>query len=261
MRLGKTHFQKQSCYWVTFKPNISLDNYLKIKKPFKFNGYIRRGAFVDELFCDYRKMLFPQQNFSYQNATIFRIVLRDVNKYIEKSGTPKLAKPRAATFWNEGMLEYKGRVTATDLNHAYWRIAFLKGYISEQTYNKGLEDEVKPMRNSALANLTSQKEWFLLRDGEVTKTSFVIRKDDALSIIYNDIRYTCYEIMHELRLLLGKDFICYKIDCLYYVDTKKNRKLVQDFITERGIEWKQLEETNINNHKKQKKHEKSNSIN
>jgi len=260
MRLGKTHFKKQRCYWVTFKPNISLDKYLQIKKPFRFNGYIRRGAFVDELFCDYRKMLFPQQNFSHQNATIFRVVLRDVNKYIAKNGTPKLVKPRAATLWNNDMSQYEGRVTATDLNHAYWRIAYQNGYISEPTYNMGLEDEVKPMRNSALANLTSKKEWFLLRDGEVTKTSFVISKDDALTIIYNNIRYTCYGIMHDLRLLLGADFICYKVDCIYYVDTKKNRKLVQDFITALDMEWKQLEEQNIKNHKKQK-HEKSNPIN
>jgi hypothetical protein len=63
--------------------------------------------------------------------------------------------------------------------------------------------------------------------------------------------------MKDLSVLLGKDFICYKVDCIYYVDSKKNRKLVQSFIGDKNMDWKQLEEHHIANHKKQK-HEKSN---
>ena len=37
------------------------------------------------------------------------------------------------------------------------------------------------------------------------------------------------------------DFICYKTDCIYYLDTEENRKLVNDFFKEKDLLMKQLE--------------------
>ena len=261
MRLGKQHFQRQFCGWVTFKRSVTIDKYLELKKPFKFNGYIRRGAFVDELFCDNRRMVFPREGFKTGNIWIYRFVMIDVTKYLKDGGSVTLGRQCPAVLWNRAMAEYEGKITGTDINHAYWRIAYKKGYITMRTYSRGLEIEEKALRNSALANLTSNKEWFVLKDGQVTNKSFMINKMDDLSTVYTDIRYTCYRMMREISELLGNDFICYKVDCIYYVDTKKNRKLVQDYINSLDMEWKQLEETNIKNHKKQKKHEKSSAIN
>jgi hypothetical protein len=47
-------------------------------------------------------------------------------------------------------------------------------------------------------------------------------------------------MMYELSVLLGKDFFCWKTDCIYYRNTPKNIKTVQDYFDEREILWKQL---------------------
>ena len=69
-----------------------------------------------------------------------------------------------------------------------------------------------------------------------------MKYDPILHKIYSNIRYTCYAHMMKLAELLGDDFICYKTDCLYYKDTKENRKMVQDFLDSEAMEWKQLVE-------------------
>jgi hypothetical protein len=40
--------------------------------------------------------------------------------------------------------------------------------------------------------------------------------------------------------MLGKDFIAYKTDCIYYVDTEKNRNLVNDYFDKNDLTYKQL---------------------
>jgi hypothetical protein len=47
--------------------------------------------------------------------------------------------------------------------------------------------------------------------------------------------------MNQVKRKLGKDFLCYKTDCIYYIDTKENRKKVNDFFKEKELFSKQLE--------------------
>jgi hypothetical protein len=252
MNLGKTHFQRQKCHWITFKPNSSSNNYLNTLNKLKIDGYYREGSYVNEIFCDGRRVLFPKMKFNRNCFWIYNSVIKDIKAYLEKN-KPKKTKRFPAVLWNKDMKQFEGRITATDIDYAYWRIAFLRGYISEQTYIKGLDIEDKAMRNSSLSNLTSEKQWYIIQNGILTKKNFLVSKPDSYSMIYEDIRFFCYKLMKDLSLLLGNDFICYKVDCIYYVDTEKNRKLVQGFLNDNEIEWKQLEEPNIKkNHKKQK---------
>lgn len=50
--------------------------------------------------------------------------------------------------------------------------------------------------------------------------------------------------MMTMAKMLGEDFICYKTDCIYYVDKPENRKMVQEYLDIFGLEWKQLVEPN-----------------
>ena len=47
--------------------------------------------------------------------------------------------------------------------------------------------------------------------------------------------------MTQVQKRLGKDFLCDKTDCIYYIDTKENRKIVTDFFKEKDLLMKQLE--------------------
>jgi hypothetical protein len=49
--------------------------------------------------------------------------------------------------------------------------------------------------------------------------------------------------MMTMANLLGDDFICYKTDCIYYKQTKKNVELVTTYLDSVGIDYKQLVET------------------
>ena len=69
----------------------------------------------------------------------------------------------------------------------------------------------------------------------------IIEGDKDLQQIYKLIRYTCYRYMSQVKKILGKDFLCYKTDAIYYMDTKDNRKKVRDFLNQKNLLMKQLE--------------------
>jgi hypothetical protein len=46
--------------------------------------------------------------------------------------------------------------------------------------------------------------------------------------------------MNNLATMLGDDFVCYRTDCIYYKDTKKNRDLVYTYLDSVAMHYKQL---------------------
>jgi hypothetical protein len=172
---------------------------------------------------------------------VFKSVINDVKKHIlthkirEKEKLP-------VNYWNPKNKAYKGKLTATDLDHAYWRIAFLNEFISMNTYLKGLELKDKSLRLAALANLSSMKEFQVIKEGVITEETITLKYDPILHKVYSNIRFTCYEHMMNIANMLGNDFICYKTDCVYYKDKPENRLLVQEYLDSVAMEWKQLVE-------------------
>ena len=118
----------------------------------------------------------------------------------------------------------------------------MEGVITQRTYLRGLEIKDKSLRLAALANLASSKEYQVIRGGEITDETVVLKYDPVLQRIYNNIRYACYGHMAEMAKLLGDDFICYKTDCIYYRDTPENREKVHTYLDSVGLDWKQLVE-------------------
>ena len=119
------------------------------------------------------------------------------------------------------------------------------GIISQKIYDKGLILENKSLRLASLSNLSSKKEYQIIKDGELTQEYKILRYNEVLHIIYDNIRYTCYEYMSNIATLLGDDFICYKTDCIYYVDTENNRQIVHNFLTSNNLLFKQLIEDDV----------------
>lgn len=207
----------------------------------KANGYFREGSYSDEIIWDDRKFVIPAKRGINTGIWAFRAVLSDVRLYIdERRIREKQRLP--VNLWNDKMKKFRGKITATDVDHAYWRIAYLQGVITEKTYKKGLELKRKDLRLAALANLASSKEYKIIKDGEITKKTKVLRYDPILHKVYNNIRFTCFEYMMEMAKMLGEDFICYKTDCIYYKDTEQNRLMIQTYLDSNNLEWKQLVE-------------------
>jgi hypothetical protein len=213
----------------------------------KANGYIKKGVFTNEIVWGNYSYIFSKLDRKKQTAFrkgmfLFGMVRRDSKIFLQKNTKIKFPKKYGQIDYigslNEDLL---GKVTGTDLNHAYWRIAYNLGIISEHTYMKGLKDEFKSVRLASLSTLGKEKKYQKIKNGEIIDEYLIIGGEEELKSIYILIRYTCYKYMNEVKKLLGKDFLCYKTDCIYYIDNKENRKKVKDFFNQKNLLMKQLE--------------------
>jgi hypothetical protein len=208
----------------------------------KGNFLIRRGSECNELIFDGLHNVYATENKNFPSNKIFlfNLVNRDVKKFLKTNPFIELPPKKEVTFYSYTYDLEEGRTTGTDLDHAYWRIAYAKGYISKKTYDYGLDDMAKPLRLATLSVLGREKVFEKWENGEYVESITLKPKDEQLRMVYADIRYSCFYMMFELCKILGRDFFCWKTDCIYYRDSEKNRKIVQDYFTEREMLWKQL---------------------
>lgn len=212
----------------------------------KATGYIKKGTFTNEIVWGHYSYIFPcmgkrsQQNFK-KGMFLFGMVRKDAKNYLNKHSNIRLPKRYAQIeYTNINNLKILGDVTGTDLNHAYWRIAYNLGIISKHTYTKGLDDKFKSVRLAALSTLGADKKYQKIVDGKITNDLMVIKGDEQLQKVYVLIRLTCYKYMYEVKKMLKKDFLCYKTDAIYYIDTEENRQLVRNFFKSKDLLMKQL---------------------
>ena len=211
----------------------------------KANGYIKKGTFTNEIVWGHNSYIFPCMDKKRQLAFkkgmfLFGMVRKDVKEYL-KTNTIKLPTKYSQIEYNKELNEdLFGKITATDLNHAYWRIALNKGIISKATYDRGLPKGFKNVRLASLSTLGAGRTFMQVSDGRLTNQTITIGGDDNLRRVYKLIRFTCFRHMAKLKKMLGKDFLAYKTDCIYYVDTPENRKMVSDYFTKNNLTFKQL---------------------
>ena len=193
----------------------------------KGNFLIRFGSECNELIFDNAHNVFATANKNFDNKLLclFSMVQNDVRNFLNINPyidiPPKVNTAEYNYFYDDEI----GTLTATDLDHAFWRIAYVKGYITKKTYEKGLPSSGKAIR---------------LVNGEFVKKIVVKETDATLQKVYVDIRYSCYYMMYELSQMLKDNFESWKTDCIYYRDTPENRKIVHNYFEEREMLFKQL---------------------
>ena len=230
---------------VTYTSKTSEDFIFKRMIEEKANGLIKKGTFTNEIVWGNNSYIFPCMDKKRQMAFkkgmfLFGMVRKDVREYI-KNNKIKLPTKYGQIEYNKELNEdLFGKITATDLNHAYWRIAYNLGIISNNTYSKGLNDDFKAVRLASLSTMGANKKYQKIKNGKLLDEYKVVYGDDRLKDVYKLIRLTCYKYMNQVKKMLGKDFLCYKTDCIYYIDTQYNRKIVRDFFMEKDLYMKQL---------------------
>jgi len=230
---------KSSDFMAKHKEKYMLD---LIKKN-QGSGYLRVGNFSSEIIWDGKSYMFPTKGDakSYRKGLfLFGMVRKDAKAFIKNGGNVNVPKKYPVNDYNQNFSKLEEKMTGTDLNHAYWRIAFNLGIISKNTYFKGLDEEYKIVRLSALSTLGKGKDYFVIKDGIITEQVVKIGLNEEMDNLYKAIRYTCYKYMQNIKKLLKNDFICYRTDCVYYVDTKENRKLVREYFKKEKMSYKQL---------------------
>jgi hypothetical protein len=227
----------------TFLPKDKEKYILGLIKNNQSDAYVRKGNFSSEIVWDGKSYMFPStgKHRSYTKGLfLFSMVRKDANAFIKSGSKVDMPTQFPVNEYNNEFSQFDKKMTGTDLNHAYWRIAFNIGIISKKTYERGLDDEFKIVRLAALSTLGKGKDYNILRDGELTTEVVKIGQNEELNNLYKSIRYTCYEYMQILKDMLKDDFVCYKTDCIYYVDNKENKKLVRDFFKTKKMTMKQL---------------------
>jgi len=205
----------------------------KLKKSFKSR---KSTNYQEIIFGDKSKVVFNSDNKFKSGIFLFSMVRSDINKYIQKNGY--------VTPYDEFPVNYintqynKGNLIGVDINNAYWSVAYLKDYISEKTFLKGLEKkEYKSIRLSALSTLGAKKVYRIYEKGEYVKDE-LHSPNKEIRKFYDDIRFSTFAIMYELSLQLNNDFESWKTDCINFYNTPENIKLVTDHITDYGLQCK-----------------------
>jgi hypothetical protein len=223
--------------------HVALVNKLMMNKR---NFLVRETPFMTTLIYDGREILYTKKEmiFPASQLWIFRNVNSDAKKFAEKveRGEAEFVMPEKHPT-NYTNLEYdysNGIITGTDVNSAYWTIAYQLGIISESTYNKASDAFYKVTRLAALAILgrtTAYKEY---KDGKMMKEPKLFVGNKIIKDFYRAIRYKCYQHMQDMGAMLGDDFEAYRTDCIYYRDTEENRQKCYDYLDKHGFAYKQL---------------------
>lgn len=208
----------------------------KQKVPFS----VRKGSDAIELYVDDTHYMFAsKESFPRNKIYLFNTVNVQCKKWLKENELkmPKKAKMR---FYNYDYDAKKGYLTATDLNHAYWRIAYLNGFITEKTYLAGLPKKCKRLRLATLSILGREKKFEEYENGEKVREVVYKEKDVELRRMFEFIMHTCWNYGKDLKKLLGNEIYSWNVDCVYYRDTKENRKIVHDYFDSKNISYKQL---------------------
>lgn len=179
-----------------------------------------------------------------EGTFLFRLVKMDFDKWIEKNPNPEFTERYRLEIESDLNKKYEGERYSYDINHAYWRIAFINDYISENTYEHGLTLKDK---NSALKQLycmaLSVRGQNRSLDGYIgmkkTGNKRIVSGDELHRTIYTDIRNKTYKIMDEIAHRLGNDFIEYKVDCITFKN-KDNCEVVERMLTEENVMFKKV---------------------
>ena len=212
----------------------------------KSKALYKKGTFISEIIWGHTSYIISNQpkrkKVAFRKGMfLFGMVRGDANKFLKENNVKLPKKKNTIEYNNQLDLRLLDDVVGTDLNHAYWRIAYNLGVISKKTYLLGLDDKFKEVRLAALSTMGAEKKYQVIEKGVITDKVYLTKGNKDLKNVYTLIRFTCYKYMADLKKLLGKDFVCYKTDAIYYVNSRENKKLVRDFFKSKNLLMKDLQ--------------------
>jgi hypothetical protein len=204
------------------------------------NGYIRENMFGKEIIWGTKKFIYnnPGTKRSRKHLFIFSLVKKDALKFI-KDKKIKREQRLPSVQWNNSNRS-KARKVGVDVDGAYWLIAFQMGLIGENTYQHGIRIDNKALCLAALASLGTDKSYRRIKNGQITSEIVTVKGNDQLKEAYKKVRFRCYKYMQELARQLGPDFVCYKTDCIYFLDRAGNSQKVKEFLLSKRLDFKMV---------------------
>lgn len=162
-----------------------------------------------------------------QARDLMKCVRSQVTRYIKACdfNVPEIKKEYPVVFTNRLFWESIPADTEfyiIDAKHAYWRIAYNLGYIKKGMYSKYADNkELKVARNISLAILNTKHRAEYYLDG---KKIAEIECDNSLyNRVYNNIRYSSYNLCGRLRNELDDACFAYRTDGVFLLKPGLNR--------------------------------------
>ena len=181
-------------------------------------------------------------------TSLFAQVAKSINNYIVKSGleVEKVKQNNSSSYTNRKkyrLMKEGEKFYYVDIAHCFWRIAFLRNYITERLYKNVLEQtDLKLYRNMALACIIAPKgREYWVRGEKIAE----IYEDKTLHrTIYDNIRFTAYNLMGNIQQAIGDHCIAFRTDGIM-VDNKKGLEMVKKLITDHDFSYSVIECTKI----------------
>lgn len=216
-----------------------IEKHLKVAKKFRKDFKIRQSPNYSEMIFTNaeQKLIFNDKSEFKKGLFMFGLVKRDVTEYLKEKGTVFIETALPVNYANRNY-DKTNKTIGIDLDHAYWRVAYLNGYISKKTYKKGLDKDIpKAIKLATLSCLGRSRSYDVYKNGAYSHTQSTESNSDLIDL-YNNIRQMTYQVMKEISISLDNDFYCWKTDCIYFKDTIENRKTAKKIIKKSDIGWK-----------------------
>jgi len=231
----------------------------KNKKPKKRYSYFSRFAEIEPLLKSFNKPF----RVSVSNNTVTYTMDNDVyvcsSSKLKKSDLGFLSKVKSDVSGNVSEVQYifdeddvilyngwgslpDGTYTdliEVDINSAYWRCAYLNGYISKDIYEEGNEKD-KKVRLASLGALATNKSIYTYNpktgrfDYEFEES--INSKNPVLSSVFFKCAYDVGNMLNECMELLKTKYLLYWVDAVIVKDYTKD--FVIDFFNKNGYECK-----------------------
>lgn len=221
-------------------PKVLIDKLVAKKKEF----LLRETKYLTTVIFDGMEYIYPTKNqdgFNPRMLWLFSVVQSEGKKFLDRNPDWSMPTKLPVNLTNYEYDDSYGQLTGTDINSAYWTIAHQMGVISDSTFFKAQDPKYKRVRLASLAILGRNISYTKFKDGvKQTKPFIYENQEKKLKQLYQAIRYSCYQMMNEIKDLLGNEFEAYRTDCIYYRDTPENRKIVHQYLSDKKFEFKQL---------------------
>lgn len=148
-----------------------------------------------------------------------KLFMADIDTWLEKNKTP----PQWDNNYREQMFNLDAiesdvgrQLVMVDINDCYWRTALLLGYITEETYIKGLKSKSwKLGRNACIGSLAKTTISVPFKKGVADRRNRrIIHPKLEYQLIRNHIIGHVYNIFNDLFKQMGDTFYMFLTDCL-----------------------------------------------
>ncbi len=206
------------------------------------NGLIRFSNGVVEIVSGNKHFILLEEQKFAPKMNLFLMVRKDVENYVKTNKVPEIQEQKPII---KPQFECSpDELYSTDLSNAYWSIAYKHGFISKKTYETGLSVDSIEMKRTRLASLSvlgRKKEFYVVKNGEITSEILSDNGNEVHRKVFDTIRQLCFGYMKILMDKLGSDFHSYYIDCISYRKSEENAQLIHSYIEKWGLMCKTYE--------------------